>query len=127
MVGCRDASPEAQVKAAFQRAVAAIEAGDAAGACEVLAPDFSGPEGLDRPSARLYLTGMLRREKVGITVFSDTLERKGNRLLQRVEVLVTSRAPGGLLPQDAGRRTYELTWEEVKGDWRLRRFRDVAP
>jgi hypothetical protein len=125
LAGCRDASPEAQVKAAFARCVDALEAGDAGTALEVLAPDFQGPEGLDRASARLYLMGLLRREKVGVTVFSNDVELQGKRVRQRVEVVLTSRTPGGLLPQDAGHRRFELVWVEVGGAYRLQRFSEA--
>ena len=47
---------------------------DAPAAAELLAPGFSGPEGMDRAGARLYLAALLARRKTGVTVLGDRLE-----------------------------------------------------
>lgn len=95
-----------------------MEAGDAARACEPLDPGFRGPEGLDRGTARLFLLGLLRRERVGITVIRNQVRGQGPDVVQEVDLLLTGRA-GGLLPEDTSRRHFILRWRERGGDWRL--------
>lgn len=123
LIGCKGESPEAKVREAFDGCVEAIEAGDAGGATEALSKDFQGPDGLDKSGARLYLMGLLRREKVGITVTGNRVEVKGTEAHQFVELVLTSRGQG-LLPQDATRRTYHLHWRLEGKDWRLWRFEE---
>ena len=120
LLACGGQTPEAQVKAAFQECVEALEAGDVGRAAARLSPRFEGPEGMDAGAARLYLLGVLRREKVDVTVLADRVEVQGSQARQTVEVLLTGREDGGLLPQDASRRRFQLRWERRDGDWRLR-------
>lgn len=123
LLACTPESPEARVKKAFEACVKGVESGDAGAVAERLDPAFTGPEGMDRNAARLYLLGLLRREKVGVTVMSNRVDVRGREALQTVEVLLTSRG-GGLLPQDASRRTFLLRWRENGETWRLRELAD---
>ncbi len=123
--GCRSERPEALIQKAFDGCVEAIEAGDAAEAAEPLSPRFSGPEGMNRDEAKLYLMGLLKQEKVGITVFSSHIEVKGAQAQQAVELLLTSRSGAAILPQDASRRLFQLRWERIDGEWRLRSLEEV--
>lgn len=123
LLACGGRTPEAQVRAAFEASVEAVEAGDAVAAAARLSPRFEGPEGMDAGTAKLYLLGVLRREKVGVTVFSDRVEVQGSQARQTVEVLLTGRGEGGLLPRDATRRRFLLRWERREGEWRLRELR----
>lgn len=125
LAGCRTESPEAQIQKAFDGCIQAIEAGKAETATEALSPRFEGPEGMGRDEARLYLTGLLRGEKIGITVFSSRVEVKGSQARQTVEAILTSRTGGALLPQDASRRLFQLRWERTEGKWRLRGLAEV--
>lgn len=125
LFACGGQSPEAQVRSAFEACVEAVEAGDAAGAAARLSPRFEGPDGMDAGAAKLYLLGALRREKVGVTVFADRVEVQGSQARQTVELLLTGRSEGGLLPQDATRRRFLLRWERRDGDWRLRELRPL--
>ncbi|HJU83536.1 MAG TPA: hypothetical protein VJ600_04950 [Holophagaceae bacterium] len=117
LAACRSDKPEDLVKAAFDQMVKAVEAGDAAGATELLDPSFKGPEGLDKPSARLYLMGVLRQGKVGVTVLENRVRLEGREVDQTVGLVLTQKG-GGLLP-DASRRNYLLRWKARKGDWLL--------
>ena len=114
---CRSDKPEDRVKAAFSHMVEAVESGDAAGAAEFLDPEFRGPEGLDRAGARLYLMGLARGGKVGITVLENHLRVEGKEVWQSVGLLLTQKG-GGLLP-DSSRRSYLIRWRQTKGDWRM--------
>jgi hypothetical protein len=123
--GCRSERPEVLIQKAFDVCVKAIEAGDATEATESLSPRFSGPEGMNRDEARLYLMGLLKQEKVGITVFSSRIQAKGSQAQQAVELLLTSRSGAAILPQDASRRLFQLRWELMEGEWRLRSIEEV--
>lgn len=123
LAGCKGESPEAQVRKAFEGAVKAVEAGDAAGVSDLLARDFQGPEGLDRGGARLYLLGVFRQGKVGVTVLGNRVEARGPEAFQSVELVLTSKG-SGLLPQDASRRAFRLRWIEEGGRWRLLRVEE---
>jgi len=119
LLACAPDSPETRVKRAFEACVKGLEVGDAGAVIERLDPKFAGPEGMDRNAAKLYLMGILRREKIGVTVFSSRVEVQGREALQTVELLLTSR-DSGLLPQDASRRAFLLRWTQREGAWRLR-------
>ncbi|HNX30708.1 MAG TPA: hypothetical protein PKM35_03825 [Holophaga sp.] len=120
LAGCREESPEAAIRKAFDACVEAIQDADPGGAAEVLSPGFAGPDGMTRDEARLYLAGILRREKVGVTVLASRVEAKGSRGTQSVEVLLTSRTGGALLPGEASRKLFVLQWERLEGHWRLK-------
>lgn len=120
LLACSRESPEARIRKAFDASVRAVEAGDAPAATEALSPKFAGPEGMDRAGARLFLMGVLRQEKVGVTVFSQKVEVDGPRALQTVDLLVTGRTGGALLPGEHTRKTLTLRWELRDGDWRIR-------
>jgi hypothetical protein len=118
LAACRSDKPEDQVRGAFEQCRAAVEAGDAARATAPLNPAFRGPDGMDQATARLFLLGLFRQEKVGVTVVRNEVAVKGSEALQEVELVLTSRA-GGLLPQDASRRGFRLRWRKTGGDWTL--------
>jgi hypothetical protein len=118
LVACRTDKPEDQVRKAFERCRAAVEAGDASVATALLAPAFRGPDGMNRATARLLLLGLFRQEKVGVTVVSNEVAVKGGEALQEVDLILTSRRDG-LLPQDATRRGFRLRWRKSGGDWML--------
>jgi hypothetical protein len=118
LLACRSDKPEAQVRRAFEQCRAAVEAGDAAAATAPLGPAFRGPDGMDKATVRLFLLGLFRQEKVGVTVVRNEVAVKGAEALQEVDLLLTSRG-GGLLPQDASRRGFRLRWRKSGGDWIL--------
>jgi hypothetical protein len=118
LLACRSDKPEDQVRKAFERSRAGVEAGDAAAATTALAPAFRGPDGMDRATARLYLLGLFRQEKVGVTVVRNEVAVKGNEALQEVDLILTGRS-GGLLPQDTSHRGFRLRWRRSGGDWIL--------
>ncbi|GLH69683.1 hypothetical protein GETHPA_12160 [Geothrix rubra] len=118
LAACGRKAPEDQVRAAFEACRTAVEAGDAARAAAPLDADFRGPEGMDRATARLFLAGLLRRERVGVTVIRNQLRRDGPDILQEVDLVLTGRG-GGLLPEEASRRSFLLRWRQRGGDWKL--------
>lgn len=118
--GCRSDTPEAAIRKAFDACIQAVEAGDADAVLEQLHPKFSGPEGLDKPQARFYLMGVFRQGKVGVSVLSNSVDVKGRQGLQVVEVLLTSRGQGAVVPDETSRKTFRLRWELFEKAWRLR-------
>ena len=124
LLACASEAPEAQVKRAFEACMKGVETGDPGSVIERLDPKFIGPEGMDRNGAKLYLVALLRREKIGVTVLSSRTEATGDDILQTIELVLTSRSGGGLLPQDASRRSFLLRWVESDGKWRLRELID---
>ena len=118
LLACRSDKPEAQVRKAFEQCRAAVSAGDVAGATAPLNPAFRGPDGMDKATARLFLLGLFRQEKVGVTVVRNEVAVQGSEALQEVDLILTSRG-GGLLPQDASRRSFRLRWRKSGDDWTL--------
>jgi hypothetical protein len=120
LAACRQESPEAKIQKAFDTCVKAIQEADPGAAVEMLSAQFSGPEGMTRDEAKLYLMGLLSREKIGITVFASRIVVQGSQGTQSVEAVLTSRSGASSLPQEASRRLFLLRWEHVQGTWRLR-------
>jgi len=118
LAACAADSPEAQVRKAFEACRRAVETGDVAAATAPLDPAFQGPDGMDKATARLFLLGLLRQEKVGVTVVRNDLSLRGEDALQEVDLILTARS-GGMLPQDASHRSFRLRWRKVRGAWRL--------
>lgn len=102
----------------------AVEAGDAGAAAAPLDPAFRGPEGMDRATARAFLMGTLRQDQVGVTVVRNEVAVQGDEAFQDVDLILTGRR-GGLLPQDASRRTFRLTWRRLRGEWLLREIQSL--
>lgn len=123
ILACSATTPEARVKRAFEGCLKGVETGDVGAVIERLDPKFAGPEGMDRNAAQLFLMGVLRREKIGVTVLSSRIDAKGREALQTAELLILSRS-GGILPQDTTRRTFLLRWVETNGTWRLRELQE---
>jgi ketosteroid isomerase-like protein len=118
LLACQSDKPEDQVRKAFEVCRAAVEAGDAATATVALSPAFRGPEGMDKATARLFLQGTFRQEKVGVTLLRNEVSVKGGEALQEVDLVLTGRS-GGLLPQEASHRSLQLRWRKSGRDWLL--------
>jgi ketosteroid isomerase-like protein len=116
LLACRSDKPEDQIRAAFEACRVAVEAGDAAAATAPLDTSFQGPEGMDKAMARLFLMGTFRQEKVGVTVVRNEVAVRRNEAFQEVDLILTGRS-GGLLPQDASRRSLRLRWRLTDGKW----------
>lgn len=126
LVACQQGSPEDQVRAAFAATIEAVEKGDAAAATELLSQDFQGPEGMDRGAARLYMMGVFRQQKVGVTVLANRVQINRDGALQAVELVLTSKG-AGLIPEDMGRRSFVLRWQKTGSHWKLRSMDPTGP
>jgi hypothetical protein len=118
LTACRSDRPEDQVRKAFETCRLAVEAGDAAAATVPLDPTFSGPDGMDKATARLFLLGSFRQEKVSLTVVRNEVAIRGSEAFQDVDLILTGRS-GGLLPQDASHRSFRLRWRQTGGIWKV--------
>jgi hypothetical protein len=125
LAGCRRESPETRIREAFAACVRAVEAGDAAAAVDRLSAGFTGPDGMDRAGARLFLAGILRREKVGVTVVAERVEVRGSQAEQEVDLLCTGRAGGSLLPAEGSRKSLAIRWELRDGAWKIRELQEM--
>lgn len=115
---CHSDRPEDEVRKAFESCRAGVESGDAAAATSSLDPEFRGPDGIDKATAKLFLLGTLRQEKVGVTVVRNEIAVQRSEAFQEVDLLLTGRN-GSLLPQDVSRRSFRLRWRKARGDWML--------
>jgi hypothetical protein len=124
LAGCRQETPEGRIRKAFAGCVEAVEAGDASSATQRLSPRFTGPEGMDKGAARLFLMGILAREKVGVHVVAQDLTVRGAMAVQTVDLFLTGRAGKGLIPDEGSRRTYVIRWEREGGEWIIREIQE---
>ena len=118
LAACHSDRPGDQVRKAFESCRAGVESGDAAEATSSLDPEFRGPDGMDKATAKLFLLGILRQEKIGVTVLRNEITVKKSEALQEVDLLLTGRS-GSLLPQDASHRSFRMRWRQARGDWKL--------
>lgn len=123
-LSCSKTTPEAQVKKAFKACVEALEAGDVPKVADFLAPTFQGPRDMRRQEVLFFLMGVTRREKIRVTVFSEEVESKGSDVFQRVEVMLSARSGGSLMPDEMSRKTFLIRWEKDGGDWKIREVRE---
>lgn len=126
LLACKQGSPEDQVRAAFASTVEAVEKSEPGAVAERLTQDFQGPEGMDRSAARLFLMGIFRQQKVGVTVLANRVQVNQDGALQAVELVLTSKG-GGLIPQDMGRRSFVLRWRRTGNDWKIRSLESAGP
>ena len=126
LVACKQGRPEDQVREAFASTIEAVEKSDAGAASEMLSQNFQGPEGMDRGAARLYLMGVFRQQKVGVTVLANRVQINRDGALQAVELVLTSKG-GGLIPEDMGRRSYVIRWRKTGSHWKIRSMESAGP
>lgn len=126
LTACQQGSPEDQVRAAFASTIEAVEKSDAGGASEILSQDFQGPEGMDRGAARLYLMGVFRQQKVGVTVLANHVQINRDGAVQAVDLVLTSKG-AGLIPEDMGRRSYVIRWRKTGSHWKIRNVESAGP
>lgn len=126
LTACSPESPEEQVKRAFHDLVKKVEASDAPGTVAFLAPDFEGPDGLDKGTLQFMLVGIFREQKVGVTVLQEAVRVDKRLATHDVSVLLTGRSGKRLFPDDSSRKAYRLKWELKDKVWRLKRAEILA-
>ena len=115
---CQKEGPEAQVARAYAEVVAALEERDPGAVVDHLDDRFQGPDGLPKAQVRLLLLGIFRQGPIKVRRLRDSITVKGDDAEQEVLLLLTQ---GGdsLLPQDASKRGYRLTWRRRGAHWKV--------
>ena len=126
LLACKQGSPEDQVREAFAATIKAVEKSDSGSVSDSLAQDFQGPEGMDRGAARLYLMGVFRQQKVGVSVLANRIQINRDGALQVVELVLISK-DGGVIPQDMGRRSFVIRWRKTGDQWKIRSVESAGP
>ena len=98
---------------------AAVEQHDPDGIEDVLAADFIGPGGLDRPGTRRLAAVMfLRHRDIGTTLGPLDVDMQGSHASVRFTAVVTG-GRGSALPDAARVYRVESGWRFEDGDWQL--------
>lgn len=115
---CRHTPDEVQVRDAVASIAQAAEAGSAGDVVAPLTEDFDGNAGAmdQRQLAGMVRLLTLRGEHVGVTMGPVSIEHRGERMLARFTVTLTSGSK--LLPDRAGVYQVESAWRKDDGDWR---------
>jgi hypothetical protein len=74
---------------------------------------------MDRAGAQVYLTALLRREKVGVTVVAQQVAVRDNQAMQNVQLLLTGRTGSELLPAEGSRRSLVIRWQYRDRQWKI--------
>lgn len=119
IAGCAKTPPEQALRETLAALQQGIEARDADTIEAHLAPDFVGPDGLDRDGARRLAALMLmRHDAVGLVLGPLDVQVSG----QHATVRFTAAATGGsgrLLPDSAQVYQVETGWRLEEDDWRM--------
>ncbi|HZX71928.1 MAG TPA: hypothetical protein VFE77_14030 [Rhodanobacter sp.] len=117
-VGCRRTPDESRIGSAITAVATAAESAAAKNVVAPLSDDFDGNDGeLDRRTlANLVRIISLRGERVGVTMGPISFEHRGERIVAKFAVTLTSRS--GLLPDQMGLYQVESAWRREDGEWR---------
>ncbi|MBS1766951.1 MAG: hypothetical protein JST05_06055 [Acidobacteria bacterium] len=125
VAGCRSqSSPDQAIRDTLSKAVAALEAGDAAGATAILDDHYQGPEGMNKAATQYWMSQILKQGKVGVHITDQDIGVNGNDAFEKVHVLFTQ-AGTGLLP-DGSKKVYMLHWHRQGSAWRLMDVQDFT-
>ncbi|MDR3352567.1 MAG: hypothetical protein LBO00_06135 [Zoogloeaceae bacterium] len=121
--GCARQNPQAALDAAADALAAALEARDAKGTLDLLAPEFAirsvpedGKEWAQQTMTRLFLR--YRNVKIVATNRQNHIDpRQPDRAVSTADV--TLLGAEGLLPNNVSRYHVELGWTMVEGKWKL--------
>lgn len=118
VVACHRPPDEAQVRQAIAATQSAAEAGKAGDTVAALTDDFDGNGGeLDKKRLEgMVRLAALRGARVGVTRGPVTVEPRGDRLVARFTVSLTSST--GLLPDEAAVYQVETAWRRDGRQWR---------
>ena len=124
LAACRREAPEAALRASLADLEDAVEARDAGAIEDVLAADFAGPDGMDRPAARrLAQLAFLRNPEVAVAIGPLDVRFPGDDAdPTHATVAFTAALAGGTgrwLPESGSVYRVETGWRREGGDWRL--------
>lgn len=124
-LACRPkATPDQAIRDTLSKAVAALEAGDAAGATAILDDHYQGPDGLNKAATQFFVVQILKQGKVGVHITDQDIGVKNDDAFEKIHVIFTQ-AGSGLLP-DGSKKVYMLHWHQRGSDWRLMDVQDFT-
>lgn len=121
LAGCSEPQgSEAQVRAQLEKLAHAVEDRDPGDVYALLAPDFSGPSGMDRDRARAYASVMMRRyTDMGVHWTVDEMDIQDDRARVLVSVVLTGNAGGRGFGGRGRLMDVETGWRYTDGEWLL--------
>ncbi|MEO6800804.1 MAG: hypothetical protein ABI178_12775 [Rhodanobacter sp.] len=116
--GCRRTPDESRIRSAITAVAKGAESASARNVVAPLSDDFDGNGGeLDRATlANLVRMTSLRGERVGVTMGPISIDHRGERMIAKFAVTLTSRRT--LLPDQMGLYQVESAWRREHGEWR---------
>ncbi|HEX7325294.1 MAG TPA: hypothetical protein VF292_08060 [Rhodanobacteraceae bacterium] len=120
MAACHHAPAGQAVRSALAAAVGAARANDVKGVLAVVSDDFTGNDGeLDRRGLRQVLAmRALRQDRTGVLLGPVSLQREGDRVVAKFNLVLTGGASGDLLPEHAAIYAMTTAWRNEHGTWR---------
>jgi hypothetical protein len=118
--GCRRGGDEERVKAVIEAARTAAVDRDTAGVLEQIDDDYRDPDGRTKREIRaLLLYQFLRNRSLTISVIAPKVVVSGDLAAVRARVVLTGSEGGGLFPDSASGRDFDLRFARRGPDWRL--------
>ena len=119
LAGCSRTPPEQALRRTIEQMQSAIEERDASTLADGIAPDFIGPEGMDRKAAqRLAAVVFLQNRQVGVTLGPLDIKLQPGGATVRCTAAMTG-GNSALLPTSG--QVYDVTtqWRQDGDDWEL--------
>lgn len=113
--------PEARLRARVDALQAAVEGREGSAIGGFIAPDFIGPQAMDREGAvRMARGAFLRYRSVGVAVVGPvSIELQGrDHARVRFDAALTG-GSGGVVPESARVWSVDTGWRIDDGDWRM--------
>ena len=119
LAGCARTPPEESLRRSIDRMHDAIEARDAVALADGMAPDFIGPDGMDRKAAqRLAQVVFFRNQDVGVTVGAMDIQMQPGGATVTCTAALTG-GSGGLLPTSGQVYAVTTQWRQDGEEWEL--------
>jgi hypothetical protein len=119
LAACTRTPPEEALRRNIDELRTAVETRDISGLNEGIAPDFIGPEGMDRKAVRrLAQVVFLQNQEIGVTLGPlDVAMREGGATVKFTAAMTGG--SGGLLPRSG--QVYDVTtgWRQDGDEWEL--------
>lgn len=118
LAGCSRAPADVRLRAVIAEVQSGLEGRDASVLDAALAPDFIGPNGLDRDGARRMARAMfLRHRDVRVVLGPLLTDVRGQHATVRFTAALAGSS--GLLPDSGQVYEVETAWRLEAGEWRL--------
>ena len=119
LVACTRTPPEEALRRNIDELRTAVEARDITALNEGIAPDFIGPDGMDRKAVRrLAQLVFLQNQKIGVTLGPlDIAMREGGATVKFTAALTGG--AGGMLPESGQVYDVSTDWRQNGDEWEL--------